>query len=202
MKMRFAFPFISAVAIAVLPGMSRAATVDATLLPIDDDTFHNLETVPDLELAEQRGGFAIAGMEVRLGAEMRTYLNGDLVLRTVVNWDTMGATTTQMASAALTQSSMEALQAGFATGGSVSLKIGDTPVYLANSGQTALAQRTDGAIQNIILNTASNLALTQQTDATIDISGYQAFHTSITNSRLSDALGGALGNMMIGAATR
>jgi hypothetical protein len=202
MKMRFAFPFISAIAIAVLPGVSRAAPVDATLSPIDADCFRNLDTVPDLELAEQRGGFAIAGMEVRLGAEMRTYLNGDLVLRTVVNWDTMGSTTTQIASAGLAQSSMEALQAGFATGGSVSLKVGDTPIYLANSGQTALAQRTNGAIQNIVLNTASNIALTQQTDATIDISGYQAFHNAITTSRLSDALGSALGNMMLGAATR
>ena len=40
-----------------------------------------LPVVPDAELAESRGGFSWQGVEIGLGAEIRTYLDGALVLR-------------------------------------------------------------------------------------------------------------------------
>jgi hypothetical protein len=158
--------------------------------------------VSDAELADQRGGFTLAGMEIRLGAEMRTYLNGDLALMTVVNWGPDGVTSSQTASAALSAARLDALQAGLAGSGSFALKMGDTPVYLANNGQTALLQRADSAIQNVLINTASNISVTQQTEATLDLSGYQGFQTDILSSRLSDALGSSIGAATAGALAR
>jgi hypothetical protein len=180
--------FASSVAAVVCP---CAAYAQDMTVPLQDEA--SPETVSDAELSEQRGGFTVSGVEVRLGAEMRTYMNGELVLQTVVNWDRAGATTTQIASGALSTASMDALRAGFATGGTFQLKMGDTPVYVTNGGQTAILQRTDGGIQNVILNTANNVALTQQTTATLDLAGYGAFKDSITSMRAASAFDAMIG---------
>ena len=66
--------------------------------------------------------------------------------------------------------------------------LGGTPVFLANDGQTAILQRTDGGIQNVILNTANNVALSQQTTATLDLAGYGAFQDNIMAMRTMGAI--------------
>jgi hypothetical protein len=188
----------------VLPGTAQAAIDQAKgseepnhASAVEDDYV----AVNDIELAQQRGGFAIGGMDIRLGAEMRTYLNGDLVLSTIVNWDTAGATTTQMVSSTLTPAYQSALQSGFVTGQGVSLKLGDSPVFLANNGQTAIIQNTSGAIQNVVLNAADNINLVQQTDISLDLTGYAGFKTDLISSRITDSLNGAMGAVTLGALT-
>jgi hypothetical protein len=226
MKHAFLFSAIAVVAAFAIPDKAFAATDDGTATPSDDGAsvaasfddeagaattrddaapppgVVSPEIVSDAELGDQRGGFALAGMDIRLGAEMRTYLNGDLALLTVVNWDAAGATVRQTASGALTPARLDALQAGLASSGSFALKVGDTPVFTANGGQTAILQRFDNAIQNVLINTASNISVTQQTDATIDLSGYQGFQSDIISSRMSDALGSSIGAATLGAIGR
>ncbi len=192
MKRTFIIPAIAAIAAYLSPGMARA---EISIPDVDTAS----EFVPDTELSELRGGFVVAGMDVQLGAEMRTFLNGELVLRTTVNWSAAGATATQVASGALSQSSLDALRAGFATGGNVAMRIGDSPVYLANQGQTALIQRTDGGLQNVLINSANNVSLTQQTDVTLGLTGYQGFSQDILTSRMTNALNSALGAATQGA---
>jgi hypothetical protein len=195
MKRTFIIAAIAAIAAYLSPGMARAEVGQPDSVSADKAS----PFVPDTELSELRGGFVVAGMDVQLGAEMRTFLNGELVLQTSVNWTATGATATQFASGALSRSSLDALRAGFATGTNVAMRIGDTPVYLANQGQTALIQRTDGGLQNVLINSASNINLTQQTDVTLGLTGYQGFNQDILTSRVSDALNNALGAATAGA---
>jgi hypothetical protein len=210
MKHPLLFAAIATVTALLLPQEALANTEIDAASPEEADAvsfdgeaaLESTVIVSDAELADQRGGFTLAGMEIRLGAEMRTYLNGDLALMTVVNWGPDGVTSSQTASAALSAARLDALQAGLAGSGSFALKMGDTPIYLANNGQTALLQRADSAIQNVLINTASNISVTQQTEATLDLSGYQGFQTDILSSRLSDALGSSIGAATAGALAR
>src|SRR3546814_7580199 len=66
------------------------------------------------------------------------------------------------------------------------------------NGQTALIQSTD-AIQNVLINTASNVSLNQQVDAVLDISGYEGFRDALATTRLSDAIGAVMGAQTDGA---
>ena len=166
----------------------------------DTDLVDAMKPMDDSELADQRGGFAVEGMNVTLGADIRTYLNGDLALHTVVNWTDTGAHATQTASAVLTQAGARDLAAGALAGGRMSMTMGGSTVYLANEGQTALVQRTDGGIQNMVFNTANNQTISQHVDATLNLQGYDAFRADIVSGRLSESLGSALGGAMIGAA--
>jgi hypothetical protein len=210
MKRTYIIPAIAAVAAYLSPGMARADTgisdsgERANAMPAEDVFGEEVSTeiISDAVLSEQRGGFVIAGMNISLGAQMRTYLNGALVLETSVNWTNTGATTTQIVSGALSQANMAALRAGFSSGGPVSLKVGDAPVYLANEGQTALIQRTDNGAQNILINSASNVNLTQQTDITLGLEGYAGFSQDLLNSRITNSLNNALGGATFGALGR
>ncbi len=193
---------VAGIAACLAPGLAYAETPDAAGDKVPDraatldDSF---ETVSDADLSSQRGGFAVGGMDIRLGAEMRTFFNGDLVLSTVVNWDSGGATTTQMVSNSLTPAYRSALQSGFSTGNGMSLRLGDSPVYYANQGQTALVQSTTGAIQNVVVNVADNVNLVQQTDVSLDLAGYTGFRNDLVTSRVTESLSGALGAATLGA---
>ncbi len=213
MKSLFFIPILAGIAAVFLPSQAQAET--SPLDPIKDaadadgeagliaqqegggtqalpDQAPDQAIVGDEELAQQRGGFVYAGVQVNLGAEMRTYLNGDLVLQTTVNWDTSGVTSSQIASAGLSAASMDALRSNVASGGSFSTRIGGGPVYLANQGQTIFAQRTDGALQNVLINTASGQNIFQHVEATLNLSGYQGFQNSVTNGQLGQSLGAAI----------
>jgi hypothetical protein len=165
----------------------------------DTDLVDAMTPVDDGELDQQRGGFAVEGMNITLGADIRTYLNGDLALHTVVNWTETGAHSTQTASAALTPAAARDLAAGALAGGRISMTVGGSTVYLANEGQTALVQRTDGGIQNMVFNTASNQAISQHVDATLNLQGYDGFRADILSGRIAESLGSALSGAMIGA---
>lgn len=166
-----------------------------------DEIFSTLETVGDEELAEQRGGFVVNGLDITLGAQIRTYLDGQLVLQTTVNWGATGSSQTQVMSGALSQADAQQLQAGILSTGGITMRVGDNVVYLANQGQTALMHRTDGGLQNVLINTASNVKFTQEVDAHLDLGGYQEFSAGLTTQRLSESIGASIANATLTSLT-
>ncbi len=158
-----------------------------------------IEIVPDAELAEHRGGFVWEGVQIGLGAEIRTYLNGQLALQTNISWTESGAQQTQIVSGALTPVDAAQLQAGILTSGGISMRVGDQSVFLANEGQTALLHRTDGAIQNVIVNRASNVQANQQIDAVLDLENFGQLQDDIANMRLGAAVGDMISQPTIGS---
>ncbi len=161
----------------------------ATPALADDDPLAAAVPLDDATLAEQRGGFRFEGMDIRLGADIKTFLNGELALQTRITIADGEYRQTQIASAALTLADADALRNSVLANGSMTMNIGDQRVYLANEGQTALIQGTDGALQNILVNTASNIDLNQEVNATLEIGGYQMFVSALATDQLRGALG-------------
>ena len=164
-----------------------------------DEAFELAEVVSDEELASLRGGFSWQGVEIGLGAEVRTYLNGELVLQTNINWTAEGAQTTQLVSGALTSADAAQLQAGILSSGGITMRVGQETVFLANQGQTAILHRTDGAIQNVLINRASNIEARQEIDAVLDLENFGSFQQDIVNTRIGNSLGEMVGQMTIGS---
>jgi hypothetical protein len=157
-----------------------------------DDAF--MPVVADAELADLRGGFAIGGLNIALGADIKTFLNGQLALHTTVSWDSQAITQTHLISGNLTMADAGNLRDQVLASGNIRMQIGSTPVYLANNGQTAITHRTNGTLQNILVNTASNVNVRQEVNATLDVGGYAGFATGIQNAQLGAQFGGTINN--------
>jgi hypothetical protein len=193
-------------AVAAQPGTDEAESgsydpeVSDVFTPVETGDFDGAETVEDSRLNEMRGGFRVQGMDISLGADIRTYMNGDLVLHTLVNWSDLGQTKTQFVSDILSPAAAQMVQASAISGGSLSMTLGGSAVFLANEGKTAIAHRTENGLQNVLINTANNQNITQSVDATISLGGYDQFRSTIMSSRLTDSLNGVLGGLAIAAA--
>ena len=145
----------------------------------------------EAELEAQRGGFVLSGVDIRLGVEMRTYFEGKLVLLTNVSWTDQGMAVDRSLSSALTTATRDMLAAG-SFGPALERFLDTGSVFLANQGQTAVLHRADGSLQTVILNRASNIAVRQEIDATLDLNNFAPFQVSIMTSRLGSALAGMI----------
>lgn len=178
--------------------LSLAPLLLAASEPAAEDPLTQATAVSDEVLATQRGGFSWNDMQISFGADIRSFVNDQLALRTVVSWTANGATVDRFVSPSLTAADASHIQAGILTSGGIQMRVGDESVFLANGGQTALIHSTD-TVQNVLINTASGVNLTQQVDATLDISGYEGFRDALAMTRISDALGSAVGAGTLGA---
>jgi hypothetical protein len=79
------------------------------------------------------------------------------------------------------------------------MRVGDQSVFLANAGQTALIQGPEGAIQNILINRASNVSIRQEVDATLDLGNFGPFQQQTMQSRMGDSLGAAINAATLGS---
>lgn len=173
-----------------IPQTAKANPVAAVDLPA---------LVPDEDLDKLRGGFVFSGLDINFGADIRTYVNGELLLHTVLNWSDDGAETMQTAAAGLSPVDAASLQNGVFSNGNIRMKVGDTPVYLLNDGQTAIVHETANGVQNMLINTASSFDSVQEVDATLNLSGYENFNANMMMDRLSSSINEVAGHAAIGA---
>jgi hypothetical protein len=192
------------------PSLKRAVLASLAILPFStamaeppmdgDDAMFSQPTITDAELDQQRGGFAFAGMEIKLGADIRTFLNSELVLHTVITMDDNGYSRVQTVGAGLTLADADALRNSALSNGAIRMNIGDNQVFLANQGQTAIIHGNDqGALQNILVNTASNITASQDVTATLDLSGYDGFAATVTADQLGRSVGDDVTRSISGA---
>jgi hypothetical protein len=154
--------------------------------------------VPDAELANIRGGFAWNGVDVQLGAEIRSYIKDELVMQTTVSWTATGMQTTRFTSAALSSAGEDGLRAGLLDQ-SLALQNGRDAVFVANGGQTAFIHRTDGALQNVVLNTASQTQLRQETNVRLDLGNFAPLEGASLRERIGSGLSGMISGALSGA---
>jgi len=149
-------------------------------------THPHLVELTDQEMADARGGFEWGGMSITFGADMKTYIDGQLALQTLVSWTPTGAATQTTISNQLSQANLAALRAG---GLALPATLAGSPVYSTASGQTAIVQGANDALQNILINTASNLNAVQQTNATVTLSSYANYASAMRAGLIGNALG-------------
>ena len=165
----------------------------------EDDAMFSGAIVSDTELSDQRGGFAFAGMDIKLGADIRTFLENELVLHTVITIDGNGYNRVQTVSGALTLADADTIRNNILSNGSITMNVGNSQVFLANEGRTAIIHGSEGALQNILINTASNIIASQEVTATLDLGGYDGFAATITADQLGRSMGDDITRSITGA---
>jgi len=139
------------------------------------------------------------GLGINFGADIRTYVDGELMLETVLIWNADGAETVQTAAPGLTPVEVAALENGILSNGSIQMKVGEAPVFLLNDGQTAISHDTTNGVQNTLINTAAGLNAVQEVEASLSLSGYDSFNADLMADRLGSALDSLVGQAGIGA---
>jgi hypothetical protein len=168
--------------------MLHAFVAAAPLEASDDELFGSgAERVDEATLADQRGGFSWEGIDIRVGAELRSYISDELVAQTNVNWADGTADVQRSFALSLTPLGPDDLR-GVLSANGITMNLGSGGAYLANDGQTTLIQRTDGALQNVMLNTANGVAIRQELDARLDLSNFGPFQDMIVRDRITDTL--------------
>jgi hypothetical protein len=143
---------------------------------------HPPELVGDSVLADQRGGFDLAGMTINLGAQLSTYLNGQLAMQTTLQWTNTATSVTVGGQAAQAANAINEL-----SGAGIAAAPGDA-VSVANGGQTVLLQGTAGGLQNVLLNSANGVVARQSIDATLSIKGYEPFQAGVVSGQMSSQI--------------
>ena len=159
------------------------------------DDFDAAPTLDDASLDQLRGGFLLDnGVTVGLGAIVRTTIDGKLALETELSWQQQGAVISQQ------------IGEGLAPSDSLTKTVtlpGKTQPFVLPEAETAIIHRvTDGSIQNIILNTASNRTIRQETDVTLTLTGFQPVQQQITAEHWSRNLASDLAIASQGALSR
>lgn len=187
--MRRALPlFVSAALFAACAAPARA-----------DDWGDGVELIDEAEMNDLRGGFQINGVEIGFGAVITSYMNGAPVLTTQLTWTDAGAIVEQtMADVGqrledLSPEQREALGVDGLQGAS-GIVIND------ESGMTALVHNiAEGALQNIIINSATGRDLKQDIDVTLTLPGFDAIQDSLVLERFGMRLADDLQSVAIGA---
>jgi hypothetical protein len=143
--------------------------------------------VSDEELSHMRAGFFTAsGAQFDFGANILTQINGELALQTNLLWTAGGPVVKQLAGIGA-PIEPTTLSNNAAAPGSVAF----SGVQISNpsGGSTQLfANVNAGQIQNVLVNSASGQAITQNTNINLTIYNFQAWQAQLAQGALSSQL--------------
>jgi len=138
-----------------------------------------IEVMAADDLAANRGGIAINGIEINFGAVVTTFVNGVPAMTTTLTVTDIGAIVEQAVGDIgqsiddMTPEQLEALGLG-GLEGSGGIVIDDA------DGVTALVHNvTNGALQNIIINSATGRDLSQEIDVTVELPGFELMQAQL-----------------------
>lgn len=151
----------------------------------------------DEELDGQRGGLRTPmGLDVGFGASVKTFVDGTLALETRITWTDTGLQSEQVVNAlssiagapvrlgTLSDGTLQSVTAGGMTGGT-----------------TLVHDLTMDRIASLVINTADNRTIRQETDVTLVLPQLVDFQQRIAADRLSSMLSSSVGLAMRDAAT-
>lgn len=168
------------------------------------DDFYGLETADLAELSDLRGGFNVGGLEMAIGANIRTFVDGALVLESVARVSPSGLVSEMVSSTASPPGGGVTFNFGRDT--DVSLQdvapanvdlgglAGDSGVAIndSNGFSAALHRITQNQILGIIVNTADGRSLRQELNVEVTVQNFGSFQQSIRsairNSRLINGI--------------
>ncbi|MGQ0532384.1 MAG: hypothetical protein ACT4OF_06805 [Caulobacteraceae bacterium] len=148
------------------------------------------------ELDDHRGGFEIAGLNINFGATITTAVNGTPALTTTLTWTDVGTIIKQTGgelgsdAAILTSDQLEAL--GIDSDGDAG-----GVVIVDDSGITEIVHNlTEGALQNIVINSASGQDIVQRIDVSLELLGFELVQAELIverfGMRLTDDMRGVM----------
>jgi hypothetical protein len=166
--------------------VSEAPASQPAAPPVQLARADRVQALDDSALADMRGGFFLAGgAQFDFGASVRTMVNGQLALQSTVKWTQGGPMVQQAAGPGTTP--IPPVQLAQLFGGNAGAQMGVS--VPASSGSTAvLANVASGQIQNVLLNTASNQTVTQNTDVLLTIYNLPQLQQQIGQQLLSSRL--------------
>jgi hypothetical protein len=147
----------------------------------------------DDELDGQRGGLQTPlGFDIGFGASVKTFVDGTLALETRISWTSTGPQSEQVVN-----------QLGSIPGAPVRLgALSDGALNsLAGGATTVIHDLTMDRIASLIINTADNRTIRQQTDITLVLPQLADLQQRVAADRLSSMLSTNLGLALRDAAT-
>ncbi len=175
----------------------------ATTPPADD--FAGLETVSLTEMSDIRGGFNVGGLEMAIGANIRTFVDGALVLESVARVTPSGLASQQVSSTAsppgggvtfnFGRETDVALQEVAPSNVDLGALAADNGVAIndSNGFSAALHRITQNQILGVIVNTADGRSLRQELNIEITVQNFGSFQQSVRNALMNGRLINGIG---------
>lgn len=160
-------------------------------------SYAGVVALPDAELARLRGGMMIAGLDINFGAVVTVAVDGSQIAQTVFNLQNNGrvAGTTAIASSLPSGITVKPVSGGGSiNAGNVSIQTvptGTQGVVITNgAGQATAALASIGLNQtsSLLVNAASNQAVTQTVAAQLAINNFSQMLQSLQPQILASAL--------------
>lgn len=136
----------------------------------------------DQALAGERGGILTAGgLDIGFAATVHTYVDGQLALESKLTWTATGAVVERSTGPAVAGVTVQS--AGPATG---------APIILAGGATTILHDLSGSRIASLVVNTANNRAIRQDTDIVLNLPQLPQLQQQMAQDRIASELQSSL----------